>query len=76
MLFQVALQTIRDARAAAPKLKDVVDGGVTLLVPSSTADSLPPAEKKVSINCQSRNALTCHVAAVHHTREDVPCLAC
>ena len=32
---------------AAPKLKDVVDGGVTELVPSSIMESFSAAEKKV-----------------------------
>ena len=40
-------QAAQDARAAS-KLKDVVDGGVTVLVPSSTTDSFSPAEKKVN----------------------------
>ncbi|CAK0783627.1 hypothetical protein CVIRNUC_006826 [Coccomyxa viridis] len=40
-----ALIAAQDARAAS-KLKDVVDGGVTVLVPSSTTDSFSPAEKK------------------------------
>ena len=44
--FLCAAQAAQDARAAS-KLKDVVDGGVTVLVPSSTTDSFSPAEKKV-----------------------------
>ena len=45
--FLYAAQAAQDARAAS-KLKDVVDGGITVLVPSSTTDSFSPAEKKVN----------------------------
>ncbi len=37
---------IGEAQAAEPK--GVVDGGVTILVPTSIADSLSPVEKRVS----------------------------
>ncbi len=36
---------------AAPKLKEVVDGGVTELVPSSIIGSLSAADKKVCFLC-------------------------
>ena len=53
------MQAAQDARAAS-KLKDVVDGGVTVLVPSSTTESFSPAEKKVKFAFFEKNAaLTC-----------------
>ena len=57
--FLYATQAAQDAIAAA-RLKDVVDGGVTMLVPSSTTGSLSPAEKKVA--CASPGGLLLSLA--------------